>query len=476
MFFKNIRKIISSWVGQDLVESDLLSCVDEATLNGDSEIFFRKIDTNKKLLYKSIKNNYLDETFSKLLTLKIINLIVLKYHYYHKHTTLTSRPFHLMVDPSNSCQLHCPGCIHTHNEIWRQDKDWPNKLLDFEKFEKFLRMFGPFAFAGTFYNYGEPLINKRIHEYIALAKKYLIYTEISSNLSLPSIDAEALVKSGLDNMFLSVDGATQKTYETFRRGGNLQYVLKNLKELVGARNKLGIKKPYLIWRYLTFEHNLHEVEEAFRLAREIGVDAFDVTYPFDVSNDDPAIKCAHSPREGRCAFNPQTEDSVEELFSKDFELSNGHEINQFFNESFAERAGELGVLNQHNYKKKKTCGYLYKSITMDGAGRIIPCCGAPSKNVRHLSYGDIRDSLNASDLVNLQDMSLSRLSFTDPQKFDKIMGGRDSKSVPYCRACGNMLEPPFDLEFLAKRLPVLDRKKVLSVELIRCLTEWLQSN
>ncbi len=58
---------------------------------------------------------------------------------------------------------------------------------------------------------GSPSLNKRTPEMIRFAKRYFLNTCLSTNLSLP-FDVDALVRSGLNRLFLSFDGATQKTY------------------------------------------------------------------------------------------------------------------------------------------------------------------------------------------------------------------------------------------------------------------------
>ncbi len=53
----------------------------------------------------------------------------------------------------------------------------------------------------------------------------------SSNMSVPFNDAaiEALVRSCLDAIILSIDGATQETYQEYRRGGDLALVFDNVR-------------------------------------------------------------------------------------------------------------------------------------------------------------------------------------------------------------------------------------------------------
>lgn len=438
----------------------------------DIEQFLKLVDLKKHIVLELVKKQYRDVDFANLITLKIINLIVAKYHFIHKHTILSSHPFHFLIDTSNSCQLHCPGCIHTLNEAWKKDKDWPSKFIDTNDYETFMEMFGPFAFGGLFYNYGEPLLNRKLSEYIKFAQKYLIHTEISSNLSLPEIDAEGIILSGLDRMFLSIDGVTQDVYGKFRRGGNIDWVLKNLKNLVETRNRLGSEKPYLVWLFLTFQHNIHELDKAMQLAKEIGVDAIEIRAPFDVSGDDPFFKIAHSKKQGLHVFNPAPKNKSYLQEDRAFELARGSKIDRYMAESYYERMVELGGLEQRDFTGMKTCGFLYKNITMDAVGRMIPCCGAPSKTSRHLAFGQLHDSSEDYVHFNSSDMQSSRLFFGSQVKFNQIMAGKNPMSITHCRDCGKMLEPEHDLDKIALQIQSLDTQNLIRKEALQVITDW----
>ena len=59
--------------------------------------------------------------------------------------------------------------------------------------------------------------------------------------------AEAVVRSGLDTMIVSLDGVTQDVYEQYRVAGRLDRVLDNLRLLVETKRRLGVETPYLEW-------------------------------------------------------------------------------------------------------------------------------------------------------------------------------------------------------------------------------------
>src|SRR5262249_4327103 len=121
----------------------------------------------------------------------------------------------------------------------------------------------------------------------------LMHTMISTNLSLPRFDADAYVESGLDFMILSIDGVTQQVYERFRRKGDIEAVYANVHKLVAAKKRSGRATPIIAWRFLAFQHNIHEIPAAIDKARELGVDRFNADPAWDISWDDPSIRPAN---------------------------------------------------------------------------------------------------------------------------------------------------------------------------------------
>jgi hypothetical protein len=93
--------------------------------------------------------------FAEALTLKILNLLLARYHFQARSTSLLSRPFGLVVDPSNVCQLACPGCVHSTRNEALQLFDWPKGTLSEDRLAALLKRYGPYAIGTLFYNYGE---------------------------------------------------------------------------------------------------------------------------------------------------------------------------------------------------------------------------------------------------------------------------------------------------------------------------------
>ena len=180
-----------------------------------------------------------------------------------------ARPLKITFDPTNVCQLRCPLCP-TGLEV--QDCEQGHARLPM--FEKLLGELGDHLFFVDFFNWGEPLLNTHIEDFVCLAASRKIITRISTNLSLPLTDEriERIVASGLNEIVVSLDGASNATYGLYRRRGNFDLVFGNLRRLIEAKRRLGLKRPLVTWQFLVFGFNEHEIPRAEAMAVDIGVE------------------------------------------------------------------------------------------------------------------------------------------------------------------------------------------------------------
>lgn len=373
---------------------------------------------------------------AKAILLKMSNLMVGKYQYQNRHEYLVSNPFGLIADTSNICPLRCPGCIH--NQYCRESKtvDWPLVLLDEDTFSRFLRKFGPYGTHFLFYNWGEPLLNKKTPQYVRMAKQYMLRTNISSNLSV-KFDAEALVESGLDYLIMSIDGATPESYNRYRKGGDFGLVMENVKKLVRAKEKLNSTSPYLNWRFLTFEHNAQEIEQAKKMAEDIGVDEIMFAVPYDVQYGDPTIKVYDKAPGGFAFKRPSSGVNIGlEKMTDNISL----DIEKAFGEKWSSR---LPSAPKSLFKRNSgsTCKWLYKTIVMDANGRILPCCYVPLFEDKYEYIYSPKEDETCISHFNSKSYCVSRQFLSDPRRKKRRDVGARS---PYCTVCKDKTTPLTD--------------------------------
>jgi MoaA/NifB/PqqE/SkfB family radical SAM enzyme len=247
--------------------------------------FARQVDALQRQCLIDLTAAYGNAAFAKLIMLNVGNLLAARHGFYHRHTLPGGRPTQIMLDPSNTCQLQCPGCVHSPSSGSRLPDpsgdrtsfEWPKGQMKPSTFDRIMSDQGPFAFASILYNYGEPLLHKQFPAMVRRAKSLGMYTWTSSNLSL-TFDVDAVVGSGLDLLTMSIDGTSQETLQRYRRRAKYALCLANMRALVDAKRRAG-GGPHLVWQFLTFEHNRHEISTAIELAQEIGVDELNVGTP-----------------------------------------------------------------------------------------------------------------------------------------------------------------------------------------------------
>jgi MoaA/NifB/PqqE/SkfB family radical SAM enzyme len=427
-----------------------------------------KLDAARIPVYNRFLQASSSDYYSKIMTLKVLNLVAAKYHFVNRHIALASCPTQFLLDPSNTCQLHCPGCVHTNNPERRAMFDWPNGNMPESTFWTFIRHFGPFALQAWFFNYGEPLLNRRTADFIRVARTYLMTVSISSNLSM-KIDADSLVRSGLDYLMVSLDGASEDSYTKYRRGGNFGMALDNIRRIVDSKKRFGKPTPRVVWQFLTFEHNVHEVDLALETARSLGVDALVIAEPFSVEWDDPDIRGVISPRNGRYSFGrtPHT------TFDRSVLPKSDPTLDRLFSMPWVEHARKVHAQAQKSGALSETCAWLYNNITIDAHGRIMPCCAAPGE-ARNLVYGQLGEEeiMDPGLIFNAAHFTGSRLAFSDRDSYSWPHSSRP----PRCATCDEYPGLPLHGPTASEILRSLDEERVIGKKAARSLTDWMEDS
>jgi hypothetical protein len=344
--------------------------------------FFSAIDRAKRELSDQLTAST-ERLETLLLAMKLANLFVVQRDYDDRTIALSGRPLGFMLDPANGCNLGCPTCANTFNKEYAATalNPWPKGIMKSPVYDRIIEQVGPWAFVGHFYNNSEPYLNKNVHQFIKRASQLRVRTGTSSNVSIPKLDVEAIVESGLDELHIAIDGATQDVYQRYRRGGDIELAFENIARLVKAKKQMRSATPFIRWHYLTFEHNIHQVEMARAKARKLGVNYFFIVTPIDVSADDPSIKVATHPKAWQGEF---LTDKVD--WSMYTDVTPAEElIERSFGTSFVdEAAGESVAKGPENH-----CDWLYMSTVFDAMGRTFPCCIGDTVNHPTFQFGAI---------------------------------------------------------------------------------------
>jgi len=200
---------------------------------------------------------------------RIFNLILVFLSRKFKLSFVFGYPYNLIIEPTNICTLNCPMCPSGNSMMKRK-----RGMMKFNDFKKIIDEMGGYLYQIGLMNYGESLLNPELYRMIKYAKTKNITCVLSTNALFLNEDCSLkLLRSGLDFLSVSLDGASQETYVKYRVKGDFQKVLENIGYLVKKRNQL---KSFLFIDigFLVTRFNENEIEKARNLAAKLGVDNF----------------------------------------------------------------------------------------------------------------------------------------------------------------------------------------------------------
>src|SRR5262245_1653132 len=194
---------------------------------------------------------------------RLANLYLSRYEAARLRPVLRSRPTRLVIEPTNVCNLRCPYCHTGAGRFGRRPG-----LMRLEPYLQLLDEIGDYLLLVEVFNWGEPMLHPDLPALIAAASARGIATRVNTNLSIPftSHDADRLVESGLTDLFVSIDGATQEVYERYRVGGDLARVKDNCRLVAEAKRRLGKESPRLTLQFLQFPSNEGDGDAVRQLA------------------------------------------------------------------------------------------------------------------------------------------------------------------------------------------------------------------
>ena len=184
-------------------------------------------------------------------------------------------PSRLYIETTAACNISCEqACCAPETGITRTRQAG---MLDFDLFKRVVDEAGPSLGRIDFFNYGEAFLHKRAVEMCEYIKQQFphIYLYTSTNgLAFSEEQIRRLVRSGIDEVTFSIDGATPDSYVKYRRRGDFDKAIRNLGFATDEKRASGRDVPFINWRYILFGHN--DSDEEMQLARKtaatLGVD------------------------------------------------------------------------------------------------------------------------------------------------------------------------------------------------------------
>ena len=266
---------------------------------------------------------------------RLINLLKINLSKQLKLTSVFGFPITLMVEPTNICNLKCPLCPTGAGLIKRA-----KGFMKFNDFKKIINEMSNYVIHLRMWNWGEPLLNKDIFDMISYAKKKKIFVNLSTNSNFLTKEmANKLINSGLDELIISLDGASEETYNQYRKNGNFKEIINSIQFLVQEKKRLNKRYPYIKLQFIIMKHNEHEINKIKFLAKKIGVDelVFKTVGIMDYFSNEDIKK-----------YLPQNKKYSRYKIQKE------------------------GV--ESKVKVKNWCDFIWEEIVINWDGSVVPCC------------------------------------------------------------------------------------------------------
>jgi len=257
-------------------------------------------------------------------------------------------PISIAIEPTTACNLRCPECPSGLRSFTR-----PTGKLSSGFFKKTIDELSDHLAYLTFYFQGEPYLNPEFLEMVHYASKQKIYTTTSTNAHfLDEENARKTVESGLNRLIISIDGATQGTYEAYRKEGDLEKVLEGTSNAVHWKKKLLRNDLQILWQFLVVRPNEHEIGQIKKMAKAYQVDkvAFKTAQIYDFENGNELIPT----------------------------------IDQY---SRYKKVSDSSYKIKNELENK--CWKMWHSCVITWDGQVIPCCF--DKDAKH-SLGDLKST------------------------------------------------------------------------------------
>jgi len=173
------------------------------------------------------------------------------------------------VEPTTACNLNCRTCVR---HVW----DEPEGFMEWSTYEAVVD--GLVGAAGeaaqgtvAFMGLGEPLLHPRFLDMVRLAKQRGLRAEVTTNALLLTTElARGLLDAGLDQLVVSIDGASAEAFGRVRSGASLERVTANVRNLHDRRGPYYAPGVRIGIEFVAMRSNIGELGGLNRLAVQLG--------------------------------------------------------------------------------------------------------------------------------------------------------------------------------------------------------------
>jgi len=177
---------------------------------------------------------------------------------------LNSKPQRLVLELTNACNLKCIMC-------GRDEANFSLTTFDINILKNLAPILNEVEEV-TLFGWGEPTLHPQFEEILEFLDKYPVKKYFVTNgMRLDKIK-NALFKYHVDIMAISLDGARAETNNAIRVNSDLDFIVKELKDIVRIKKENNLTYPYMNFVMTMFDRNIEELPDLIKLASEIGLE------------------------------------------------------------------------------------------------------------------------------------------------------------------------------------------------------------
>lgn len=300
-------------------------------------------------------------------------------------------PVELSLGTTSFCNLKCIQCPREDNENNRLPYNEHLSLEYFQSMENYIKQ----AKDVYLYGLGEPMIDNDYFEKVRYVASFGSDVSLSSNGTLLNEKrCRETIESGIKSIGISLDAATEKTFEVVRPPGGLPDIIENVKRLCRMKKEMGASRPVVKLSFGIMRQNVDEIPLFPDLAAEIGVDEI-VMHPViymsqqakesmqvDRKLIEEKVEIARQSAEKHgIPFSWWYLDPMTYLMSLDYE--NMTQIGTPAHLKPKEANGKP--------KKKQFCFFLWRNAMVQGEGEVFPCCYMTNIKLGKVQNGNLNE-------------------------------------------------------------------------------------
>lgn len=285
-------------------------------------------------------------------------------------------PVCMYLETTNRCNLLCTTCPRTYEELE------PPADMSWELFTSIVDQIPDLARA-VLHGVGEPMLVKNLPRMVRYLKDRGVYVLFNTNGTvLHERNGRALIDAGLDELRVSLDASSAKSFRQIRGKNYFDRILRNVRAFRDLQEREGHDKPRVSAWLTGLKETVKELPAFVRVAAEIGVK--EVYLQRLVFFDEFAIGMA---RPDQALYERMTQEDAVYLREAE-ELARS--LGMTFSASGAATEPGTSLKKSDDNSHWSLCRRPWTLMYFTANGRALPCCIAPfsQRGYEHYTLGD----------------------------------------------------------------------------------------